>query len=253
MNAGISVALGEQPAPDFVWILNNDTIAEPAALSRMVALADPDPTIGIVGSRLVDADGSGRVQAMGGGGVNRWLGTTSTYYSAPTGSYGHLIGASLLVRTTLLRRIGGFDERYFFFLEDTDLSLRALGAGWRLAVAEDATVIHRQGASIDSGSAGRSPRSDVTKARSVAIFVSGLGLPWRLSAIPLRLMVMLANRVARGQVDRLVPVTRAYVEGLRIARRSPVIPTFGESEGSQRPAAPFPEPADATAATSGRA
>lgn len=233
MNAGIAVALNENPDLDYVWVLNNDTLAEPSTLSRMVALAESDSRIGIVGSRLVDADGSGRIQAFGGGAVNRWLGTTSTYVRPPTKDCEHLIGASLLLRRSLLQQVGGFDERYFFFLEDTDLSVRARRAGWRLAVAEDATVIHRRGASIDDGSAFRSLRSDLSVARSSAVFVSSLGLPWQATAIPLRLVGMLVRRLARRQADRVIPMTRAYVEGLRIGRRSPRTPIFGiESAGS---------------------
>jgi GT2 family glycosyltransferase len=230
MNSGIAAALNETSLVDYVWILNNDTLVEPSTLSCMLALGDSDARIGIIGCRLVDADGSGRVQAMGGGGINRWLGTTSTDLEPSPRACDHLVGASLFARKTLLGQVGGFDERYFFYLEDTDLSLRARRAGWRLAVAEDATVIHRRGASIGGDSPGRSLRSDVNMARSSAIFMSSLGLPWMVTAIPLRLAGMLANRLARFQVDRLLPITRAYLEGLRIGRRSPVIPFFDDVE-----------------------
>ncbi len=230
MNAGIVAALRGAPGVDYVWVLNNDTLAEPSTLSRIVALGDSDPRIGIVGSRLVDADGTGRIQAVGGGTVNRWLGTTSTHLESSSKACDHLVGASLLVRRSLLRQIGGFDERYFFYLEDTDLSLRARRAGWRLAVAEDATVIHRRGASISDGSSSRSLRSDVTFARSSAIFVSSLGLPWTITAIPLRLAGMVANRLARSQADRVVPITRAYLEGLRVGRHRPEIPIFDDTQ-----------------------
>ncbi len=230
MNVGIAVALRDAPWVDYVWVLNNDALAEPSTLSRLTAVGDSDSRIGIVGSRLVDADGSGRIQAMGGGTVNRWLGTTSTHLKPSSRSCDHLIGASLLVRGSLLRQVGGFDERYFFYLEDTDLSLRARRAGWRLAVAEDATVIHRRGASIGDGSSSRSLRSDVNFARSAAIFVSSLGLPWKITAIPIRLAGMLANRLVRLQSDRVVPITQAYLEGLRIGRRRPQIPIFDDTE-----------------------
>lgn len=230
MNAGIAAVLREAPWVDYVWVLNNDTLAEPSTLSRMVALGDSDSKIGIVGSRLVDADGSGRIQAMGGGSINRWLGTTSTHLQPSSKECDHLVGASLFVRRSLLGQIGGFDERYYFYLEDTDLSVRARRAGWRLAVAEDATVIHRRGASISDGSSSRGLRSDVSLARSSAIFVSSLGLPWTITAIPLRLAGMLAKRLARSQMDRLMPITGAYLEGLRIGRRSPEIPMFDRTQ-----------------------
>jgi len=247
MNAGIATALREAPWVDYIWILNNDTLVEPSTLSRMLVLADSDARIGIVGSRLVEADGSGRIQAMGGGAINRWLGTTCACVKPPSKGYDYIVGASLLMRRSLLRQVGGFDERYFFYLEDTDLSLRARRAGWRLETAEDATVIHRLGASIDGGSLSRSLRSDVNMARSSAIFVSSLGLPWRITAIPLRLAGMLANRLARSQADRVIPITRAYVVGLGLGRRSPRIPSF-DTEEPRRPGGPAqPQLADPSA------
>jgi GT2 family glycosyltransferase len=230
MNAGIAAALREAPPVDYVWILNNDTLVEPATLSRMVVLGDFDSRIGIVGSRLVDADGSGRIQAIGGETINRWLGTTSTRLQPSSTAFDYLCGASLLVRRALLSQVGGFDERYFFYLEDVDLSLRARRAGWRLAVAKDAIVMHRGGASVNDGAGGRSLRSDINAARSSATFVWSLGLPWTITAIPLRLAGMLTNRLARSQADRLLPISRAYLEGLRIGRRSPRIPIFGEAQ-----------------------
>lgn len=242
MNAGIFEALRERPAVDYVWVLNNDTLVPPTALSHMVALADSDPEIGIVGTRLVDADGSGRLQALGGGVIHRWLGTTSPRLTASARGCDHLVGASLLMRRALLREVGGFDERYFFYLEDADLGIRTRRAGWHLAVAHDATVVHRLGASIGRGSTLRSFRSDVTFARSSGIFVSSLGLPWRITAVPLRLAGMLVNRLARAQANRLIPIAAAYFEGLRIGRRTPEIPRFDadETRGTAAPARATP-------------
>lgn len=247
MNAGIAAALRQDPPIEYVWVLNNDTLVQRETLSLMVRIADRDPTIGIVGSRLIDADGSGRVQSLGGGRIGRWLGTTSSLVRPTTRPCDYLTGASLLLRRALLLEIGGFDERYFFYYEDADLSVRARHAGWRLAVATDAVVLHRGGASINPGASGRSLAGDVEYAKSAAIFVSGLPLPSRLIAIPVRFAAMLAKRVARRQPERLSPIVRAYAKGLRIGRRPPMIPMFqcrdpgsGDDLGSTGPAGSGP-------------
>ena len=226
MNAGIAVALEQEPTVDYAWILNNDTLVRPEALSRMIAVADRDPAVGIVGSRLVDADGSGRVQALGGGGINPWLGTTWSFVRPTTRPCDYLVGASLLLRRELLLTVGGFDERYFFYLEDTDLSVRARHAGWRLAVASDAMVLHSLGASINRGSSGRTLTADLHYAKSSAIFLSGMPMPSRPVAISVRFAGMILKRVARRQPERVSPIARAYVDGLRIGRRPPSIPVF---------------------------
>ena len=56
--------------------------------------------------------------------------------------FDYLAGTSLLINRRLLEEIDLFDERFFFFFEDADLSLRARQAGWKLAVAEEAEIRH---------------------------------------------------------------------------------------------------------------
>lgn len=51
-------------------------------------------------------------------------------------------GCACLLRSATLRQTGGFDERFFAYCEDTDLSLRMLRAGWRIVAAPDARVRH---------------------------------------------------------------------------------------------------------------
>ncbi len=226
INAGIAAALDQDPPYVYIWVLNNDTLVERETLARMVTIADGDPTIGIVGSRLIYADGSGRVQALGGGRIHRLVGKTSWYEQPTMRSCDYLTGASLLLRRALLLDIGGFDERFFFFFEDVDLSVRARQAGWRLAVAADATVLHRSGSTVNRGARMPSLASDVQYARSAAIFLSSLPMPMCLVAIPVRLAAELAKRLKRRQPERLLPIARAYAGGLRIGRHSPRIPTF---------------------------
>ncbi len=60
-------------------------------------------------------------------------------------------GAAFLARRDVLDRIGGFDERFFMYLEDTELSLRARLAGYSIIVAPDSRVIHNWTLSVSSG------------------------------------------------------------------------------------------------------
>lgn len=57
----------------------------------------------------------------------------------------HVIGAFFLFRRQLLLQIGGFDERFFVYLEDLDLSLRAYEAGWRTYYFAEAQAFHKGG------------------------------------------------------------------------------------------------------------
>lgn len=58
------------------------------------------------------------------------------------------IGACLLVRQTVIAAVGGFDERYFFFFEETDWAYRMRRAGWKVLFVPDAFIYHLQGQSV---------------------------------------------------------------------------------------------------------
>jgi len=57
----------------------------------------------------------------------------------------HVIGAFYLIRGSLFRELGGFDERFFVYLEDLDLSLRVMRAGYLTVFLSTATAYHEGG------------------------------------------------------------------------------------------------------------
>ena len=59
-----------------------------------------------------------------------------------------LIGAAILIRRDALEMLNGFDERYFFFLEETDFCVRVRQAGYRVVFLPAAKVIHLQGKTV---------------------------------------------------------------------------------------------------------
>ena len=58
-------------------------------------------------------------------------------------------GACFLIRREAFEQVGGFDESFFMYLEDVDLCWRLGRAGWRVAYAPEASVVHLQGRSTD--------------------------------------------------------------------------------------------------------
>jgi GT2 family glycosyltransferase len=54
----------------------------------------------------------------------------------------------MFLRREALREVGGFDERFFFYWEDTDLSYRLRRAGWEVYVEANAIVRHRESAAV---------------------------------------------------------------------------------------------------------
>jgi N-acetylglucosaminyl-diphospho-decaprenol L-rhamnosyltransferase len=73
-------------------------------------------------------------------------------------------GAAMVVRRSAFEAVGGFDEDFFLYWEETDLCFRLARAGWKLAWAEDAVVTHLGGSSIASD------RSQALSAQSLALY-----------------------------------------------------------------------------------
>jgi GT2 family glycosyltransferase len=145
-NVGIRHAFAS--GSQYVWLLNNDTKVDPNALRTMVELAESDERIGAVGSVLYDMSDPEKIQTWGGGKVSLWFGRTRhRTEEAIEDSLCYLTGASLLLRSSSLAEVGLLDEGYFMYWEDVDLCFRLRNANWKLMVARDSKVWHREGAS----------------------------------------------------------------------------------------------------------
>lgn len=204
VNAGIRLAL--ERGAEFVWLLNNDAKPLPNALSALVGKALEQPDLGAVGSVLMYTGSQTKVQAWGGGRVNCWLGRTSHARSGREDRwFDYLTGASLLLRSAALKKVGLFDEGFFLYWEDTDLSFRLRRQGWRLGVAAGSVVLHKEGAS--SGDRRRVDRHST--ASGIRFLRKHARIPW--ISVPLFLTSRFANRIVRGHFAR----TTDIIGGLR--------------------------------------
>lgn len=143
VNRGIEKAL--EYGTKWVWLLNTDIVVPDDVLGELRVAADSTERCGVAGVVFVEADG--RIQAYGGGRVDLRTGI-SRHVSSSSESLDYLAAACVLVRASMLREIGLFDERYFFYWEDTDLGFRAREAGWELVVAAGCRVIHDEGSTL---------------------------------------------------------------------------------------------------------
>jgi GT2 family glycosyltransferase len=170
-NGAIGPALGTEDPPDYVWMLNPDTIVRPGALGTLVGFLETHPDAGIVGCRLTNLKGVVENSAFrfptvlseleGGmrfGPVSRLL---SRYIQSPpapgvASRCDWASGASLMIRRSVFDAIGLLDERYFMYFEETDFCLRARRAGWGCWYVPEAEVVHLAGQS--SGVTGEGAR-----------------------------------------------------------------------------------------------
>ena len=143
---------------EFISTLNNDASPEAGWLAALLDSARRDPRIGSVASRMVFDHAPDVIQSAGIA-IDRaaiaWDRLVGRPASAAGSSVVEVFGASAgaaLYRSAMLRELGGFDPRFFMYLEDVDLAWRARLAGWKAVYAPHAIVRHAHSASAGEGS-----------------------------------------------------------------------------------------------------
>jgi N-acetylglucosaminyl-diphospho-decaprenol L-rhamnosyltransferase len=148
----------------YLLLLNPDTAVTEGALDTVLATLQAHREAAVVGPRLVREDGSfdyaakrsfpTPLSALGHfTGMGRRAGARGRLaaYRAPeveSGPIDAVNGAFMLVRREAFERLGGFDEGYWMYMEDLDLSYRLAQQGWRSWYEPRATVVHVKGGTV---------------------------------------------------------------------------------------------------------
>jgi GT2 family glycosyltransferase len=156
--AAVNAGLRRCGAP-WVFLLNNDATVEPGAIAELLAVGEGDERVGSVAAQMRFRARPDLINSAGievdrlGVGSDRLLGRPAERSETdPVEVFGASAGAALL-RRSMLDELGGFDERFFLFLEDVDLAWRARMRGWRAMYAPAAVVHHQHSATAGHGSA----------------------------------------------------------------------------------------------------
>lgn len=143
-------------AAETILFLNPDTRVDPDALTRARAALMADPGTGIVGARLIDADGRTQRSCARapspGGMLGRALaldkiGLVPPHFlldwdHADDRAVDQVMGAFLMIRRDLFAALGGFDDRFFVYFEDVDLCTRARMSGFSVRHVAAAVTRH---------------------------------------------------------------------------------------------------------------
>lgn len=164
-NTGIRYAMSR--GAEFVWLLNNDTIADPGALSLVEAFRDAH--VGIAGSKIYFAPGHeyhkdryaknelGKVFWYAGGRID-WDNMYASHRGVDevdAGQYDEVTetpfvtGCSMMIRRDVVEQIGVLDDKFYLYLEDLDYGLRAKARGFRLLYYPKSVIWH-----VNAGSSG---------------------------------------------------------------------------------------------------
>ena len=230
--SNIGIRAGLARGADFVWLLNNDIVAPPDTLTKLLHAAAAAHA-GITGSVLRYTHNPQQIQAWGGGSVTPTMGYTR-HFDRPValGRHTFLPFASVLLRREMLQQIGPLDDGYFMYFEDSDLCFRARAAGWNLAIAADTAVLHREGGSSSSK---KHPRIDRIVTASGLRFLGRYGRPRALSQC-LFVLSRLGKRALRGNLAGM----RAVLRGVRDFRRNE--PLAFQNDSLPLPTAPLASP-----------
>ncbi len=224
---------------DYCWLLNNDTVVEPDALTHMVLRMQHQHQVGICGSTVRLYGDRQQVQAMGGGHYCRWIGLPWHY-----GRFFHrgreicqlraeswmnyVEGASMLVSRQFLQDVGLMCEDYFLYFEEADWALRAKGR-FSLGYAPQSIVYHKVGSSIGTSSnpATMSYVSDYFNIRNRLLFTRRF-YPAALPTVWLVIVGSFFLRLCMGKWERAMMIFRLlfYITGrqncaLSVSRTEP--------------------------------
>ena len=147
-NQGMRHALSKDS--DYVFLLNNDTVVEPDVLANLVRAAERSGDIGMAGPKIYRY-GEERVLDSAGTRTIPWLaqGFLLGHGEEDRGQFDssaempYITGTALLVKRTVLERVGLMDEDYFCYFDDFDWGMKVREAGYRLLLEPKAVVHHK--------------------------------------------------------------------------------------------------------------
>ncbi len=211
---------------DFFWLLNNDTVVEPDALTHLVARMLQNPAVGSCGSTIRLYHDRDRIQALGGGHYCRWIGLP--WHFGRFDTFGKSInqkrseawmnyveGASMLVSHQFLIEIGLLCEDYFLYFEEADWAIRAKDR-FTLGYAPQSVVYHKVGGSIGTSSnpARKSFLCDFYNIRNRLLFTRRY-YPTALPSVCLVIFGGLLVRIIMGKWDRVVMISKLLFNAAR--------------------------------------
>jgi GT2 family glycosyltransferase len=155
-NVGFSVANNlaiKSVNSKYVALLNNDAVADPLWLEKLVAALDETPEAGFAASRILLHDTPHLIDRAGdsyttaGTGLLRGRGADASSYGRREWIFG-ACAAAALYRLSMLKDIGLFDEDFFLLYEDVDLSFRAQLRNYKCLYVPEAKAFHKASTSI---------------------------------------------------------------------------------------------------------
>jgi N-acetylglucosaminyl-diphospho-decaprenol L-rhamnosyltransferase len=247
--------------PDYFHLLNPDTLVRKGAIGALVRFLEEHSQVGIAGGSFENDDGSewpfafrfpsilGEMEsglrfALATRILRRWV--VPVVMTGESQPIDWLPGASMMIRSAVLDSIGGFDENYFLYYEETDFCYRAKRAGFSTWYVPESRVMHIGGQSTKVTERNvvlkRLPHYWFESRRRY--FVISYGSAYAAAVDFAALFACAAGsfkRILQGRKDRLVPhflrdlahYSTLWSRNRRLAGTKPQIPHFLEKADSE--------------------
>ena len=206
-----------------LFVLNDDTILHPGCVERLSRFLDQNGSVGAAGPRIYHADGRRQPSAFHFPTPGRVALTAVTLQRAGwvlsdterIRAVDWVHGAAMMIRMDAFRQAGGFDERFFMYLEDVDLCRRLADLGWRVAFFPPASLVH-----LENRSTAAVPERRVYQhARSRSLYATKHHGSGGARAVQAVTAAMWSGRVVAAGVLRRPDGQRAFFrEQVRAAR-----------------------------------
>jgi GT2 family glycosyltransferase len=147
-NIGMNYAFKYKP--DYILLLNNDVVVSPNFLEELVNVSECDKKIGLVGPKIY-FESMPDILWFAGGKMDYSTGKAEHigYLEKDKKQYDDILdteyvtGCSVLIRTSIIKKLGGLDNSYFIYYEDIDLDFRLKKAGYKTLYAPKSMIWHK--------------------------------------------------------------------------------------------------------------
>lgn len=154
-NEAIRLALKSRP--DYIWVLNNDTVVREDALTCLLRCAERRQNVGVWGSTIVRQSLAGTIETLGGCAYNPYTTVFKRLHEGETQesirdnahdvAMDYVYGASMFMRREVVEEVGLFNEQFFLYYEELDYCDRAIENGFSIGWCKDSLVAHIGGSS----------------------------------------------------------------------------------------------------------
>ncbi|PCI99950.1 MAG: hypothetical protein COB14_05215 [Alphaproteobacteria bacterium] len=148
---------------DYAMLLNSDAFLEKGTLKRLIEVMDSDPSIGVVGPRILNTDRTDQDYPCAFPSVLEMIQRAIKGAQFPAQNKNpqepinmdRIHGCCLMARREVFDEVGLLDEQFFMYDEDIDWCLRTQKAGWLLKLVPDSYVVHLGGQTSGRAPSGR--------------------------------------------------------------------------------------------------